>query len=111
MQDLSLASLMDKWASDWVYETDLRLAHKSGFTVQFRADGPRDTAIGDIVSGSTAGYVQLVGEWAQEPHAAELLHFRPLQQATLLYRKRPADTLGAPRRLAESNEQGSGVSD
>ena len=102
MQDLSLQTLMDNWASDWVYETDLLLVHKSGFAVQFYDDGPRKAASGDIVSGSAAGYTQLIEQWAKEPNAAELLQFRPLQQATILYRNRPADTLGAPRRLVKS---------
>jgi hypothetical protein len=107
MENLALQTLMDKWVSDWVYETDLLLVHKSGFAVQFYGDEPREDACGDIVPGSAAGHTKLMEQWAREPNAAELLQVRPLQQAMILYRNRPADTLGAPRRLVKSTAHSS----
>ena len=103
MQDLSMDDLMDKWVPDWAYHTDSLLVHCSGFAVQFYDDAPRESARGAIVPGSAAGYTQLIEQWAREPNHTELLRWRPLQQATLLYRRRPAGTSGAPRRLVGSD--------
>lgn len=103
MQDLSVDELMDKWVLDWTYHTDTLLVHCSGFAVQFDDDAPKGSAHGGIVPGSAAGYAQLIEQWAREPNHAELLRWRPLRQATLIYRRRPAGTMGAPRRLVGSD--------
>lgn len=105
MQELSIDELMDRWAPDWVYETDLLLVHKSGFAVSFPGDVLRETACGDIVPGSAAGYLQHIEKLATETNHAELLRYRPLQQATIIYRNSPAGTIGAPKRTEPDSER------
>ena len=69
MSDLSVDDRMDRWAIDWRYETDSLLVHSSGFAVQFDASMPRSRALGEIISGSAAGYSALIEHWAKEPNA------------------------------------------
>lgn len=97
--------LADASLADWTYETDHRLAHVGGLKVEFSAvqsdsdPTARAKALGDYVNGTVvdsrkraqAGGVAEV-EAVQETR-------RRFDEATLLFRTRPAGSAGAPRSL------------
>ena len=100
-----MTSLADASLADWTYETDYRFAHVGGLKVDFSAvksgsdPAARATALGDYVDGTVVDSRERARAGGVAEIEAVQETRRLFDEATLLFRTRPAGSAGAPRSL------------